>query len=104
VHAQSSDYGIFPCRSLRNRVAIGIDLQQLPAAHQSLQKFRQFLARRAMNAQFPHQLLKAGAAFRLAFDFLQNGGIGKSVHDRGLLAAQIIIRDRMSRLLSSFFF
>jgi hypothetical protein len=33
-----------------------------------------------MNAKFSHQLLKAGAAFRLAFDFLQKGGIGKSVH------------------------
>jgi hypothetical protein len=38
-------------------------------------------------------LLKSGAAFGLAFDFLQNGGIGKSVHDRGLSAPRIIIRN-----------
>jgi hypothetical protein len=36
-------------------------------------------------------LLEAGGAFGLAFDLLQDGGIGESVQDRGLSVVQTII-------------
>jgi hypothetical protein len=38
-----------------------------------------------MESQFPHQLLESGRAFGLAFNLLEDGGIGESIQDRGFL-------------------
>ena len=92
MHAQLSNQNVVARGGLRNRVAVGIYLNQLAAAHQPLQAFGELVPCRAVESQFPHQLLEAGGALGLAFDLLQDGGIGESIQARGLRATQIIIR------------
>src|SRR5579863_4861010 len=94
VHAQFSYQNVLAGSGLRNRVAIRVDLNQLATVNQALQARGEFLTRRTMQSQFPHQLLEACGAFGLAFNLLQDGGIGEFVQDRGLSAAQIIILRR----------
>src|ERR1700680_1499137 len=84
MHAQFSDKNVFARGSLRNRVAVGIDLDQLTTAHQALQALGEFVARIAMESQLPHQLLEACGTFGLPFDLLEDGGIGESVQNRAL--------------------
>src|SRR5580704_3786428 len=90
----------FPTRTFLLAAALGIDLNQLATLHQALQAFGEFLTSGAMQSQFPHQLFEASGAFRLAFDLLQNGGIGESIQDQAASLTRIIIRDRIVALLS----
>ena len=91
MHAQLSDQNVFARGGLRNCVTVRVDLNQLAAAHKTLQAIGEFVACVAMKPQFAHQLLEASHALRLAFDLLEDGGIGESVQDRGWFAAQTII-------------
>ena len=93
MHAQLSDQNVLAGSGPRNRVAVRIDLNQLATVDQALQVLGEFLTSGTMQSQFAQQLPEAGGVFGLAFDLLQNGGIGEFVQDRGLFAAQIIIRD-----------
>ena len=84
MHAQPSDENVLACGSLWNCIAVRVDLNQLTAAHKTLQAIGEFVACVAVKPQFAHQLLEPSGRLGLAFDLLQNGGIGESVQDRGL--------------------
>jgi len=94
MHAQLSDQNVFARSGLRNCVAVRIDLNQLATTHQVLQAFGEFLQCAAVTSQLPHQFLDASAAFGLAFNLLEDGGIGKSVQDRELSTTQTITRQQ----------
>ena len=77
VHAQPAHRHVLAGGGLWNGVAVGTDLLKLSAGHQVLQAFEQLAAGISVDAEFMRHLLKAGGAFGLELNLLQDGGIGK---------------------------
>src|SRR5581483_2101867 len=77
MHAETADHHVPVRRSFGQSVAIGVHLDELAASDKPLEFLRQLAARVAMQPKFTDELLKASRVLRLAFDFLQNHGVGQ---------------------------
>jgi hypothetical protein len=75
MHAQLADHHVLAGSSLRNRIALRIQLHQLAGAYELVQPLVQFATCVAVQSQFAQQLFQAGGVLGLAGDFLENGGV-----------------------------
>ena len=73
-----------PAAMRRERVTVGIDFHKLAIRHHAVEPVIEFTALVTVEAQFAHELFESGSALGLAFDFLQDRGIGEHGSEQAL--------------------